>query len=85
MDINKHDKHDEICRAYWDIRDRVRQDPEYARMQEALEELTPMYEALLKKLPAMDRELLERYILLRESLNSRTLEWACGRFLFPPA
>ena len=76
MDMKDHDK---VCQAYWDIRARVQDDGEYARMQEMLKDLEPQYAAALKKLPVKDRELMERYILLRESMASRTLEWVCER------
>ena len=73
--------HDKVCQAYWDIRARVQDDGEYARMQEMLRDLEPQYAAALKKLPVKDRELVERYILLRESMSSRMLEWACEQKL----
>ena len=79
MDMKNHDK---VCEAYWDIRARVQDDGEYARMQEMLKGLEPQYAAALKKLPVKDRELVERYILLRESMSSRMLEWACEQILF---
>ena len=76
MDMKNHDK---VCQAYWDIRAQVQNDGEYARMQELLKDLEPQYAAALKKLPVKDRELVERYILLRESMSSRMLEWVCER------
>ena len=76
MDVKNYDK---VCQAYWDIRARVQNDGEYARMQAALNTLEPQYAAALKKLPVKDRELVERYILLRESMSSRMLEWVCER------
>ena len=76
MDVKNYDK---VCQAYWDIRARVQNDGEYARMQEMLKDLEPQYAAALKKLPVKDRELVERYILLRESMSSRMLEWVCER------
>ena len=79
MDMKDHDK---VCQAYWDIRARVQDDAEYARMREMLRDLEPQYAAALKKLPVKDRELVERYILLRESMSSRMLEWACEQILF---
>ena len=79
MDMKNHDK---VCQAYWDIRARVQDDGEYARMREMLKDLEPLYAATLKKLPVKDRELVERYILLRESMSSRMLEWACEQILF---
>ena len=71
--------HDKVCQAYWDIRARVQDDGEYARMQAELNALEPQYAAALKKLPVKDRERVERYILLRESMSSRMLEWVCER------
>ena len=71
--------YDKVCQAYWDIRARVQNDGEYARMQAELKDLEPQYAAALKKLPVKDRELVERYILLRESMSSRMLEWVCER------
>ena len=76
MDVKNYDK---VCQAYWDIRARVQNDGEYARMQVELNALEPLYAAALKKLPVKDRELMERYILLRESMASRMLEWVCER------
>ena len=52
-------------------------------MQEELKNLEQQYATTLKKLPIKDRELMERYILLRESMGSRMLEWACEKILFP--
>ena len=46
MDMKDHDK---VCQAYWDIRARVQDDGEYARMREALNALEPQYAAALKK------------------------------------
>ena len=80
MDVEKHDK---ICELFWDIRAGVQDDPEYARMEAALESLLPQYEALLQALPPESRQIIDRYILLRESMHSRTLEYACGQFLCP--
>ena len=76
MDMTNHDK---VCQAYWDIRARVQDDAEYARMREMVKDLEPLYAAALKTLPVKDRELVERYILLRESMSSRMLEWVCER------
>lgn len=78
MDFSKHDK---ICDLYWDIRARVQHDPEYARIFAALEELMPQYEAILKTLDDETQAVIERYILIRESMNSRMLEWACKEML----
>lgn len=80
MDMNKHDK---ICEAYWKLHGQVQADPEYARMLQELEELTPRYEDVLKTLPEETQTVIERYILIRESMNSRMLEYACGELLFP--
>ena len=80
MDVEKHDK---ICDLYWDIRAKVQDGPEYARMAAMLEELNPQYEALLETLPTESRQLMERCILLRESMSSRMLEWGCEKILFP--
>ena len=77
------EKHDNICQMYWNIRERVQDDPEYARMRAALEALTPAYEAALNTLPQETQLLFERYILLRESMNSRILEYACEQLLRP--
>ena len=38
MDTKNHDK---VCQAYWDIRARVQDDGEYARMQAELNTLEP--------------------------------------------
>ena len=35
-------EHEELCRRYWDLRDRVRSDPEYARLTAQLDALEPM-------------------------------------------
>ena len=32
-------KHDNICKAYWELQDRVQSDPEYARLRSRLEAL----------------------------------------------
>ena len=80
MDINKHDK---ICEAYWKICGEVQDDLEYAWMRAELEKLEPRYDAILKTLDAESQRVMEHYILLRESMGSRMLEWACGELLFP--
>lgn len=81
MDANKHEK---ICEAYWGIRSRVREDPEYARLYAGLEALEPRYEAVLENLPIADREVIDCYIRFRESMASRLLEYACGELLPGP-
>ncbi len=80
MDENKHDQ---ICTAYWDIYGRVLEDPEYALLLDRLEELKPQYEAVLGTLPIEAQEIIERVILVRESMASRMLECACKEMLFP--
>ena len=39
--------HEDFCKRYWDLRERVRSDPEYARLTRELEALEPQYEAVL--------------------------------------
>ena len=68
--------HDRLCQDYWDLREQVRSDPEYASLTRALEELEPQYEAILLSLPEEDRLTLDRYISLRENRNLRMLEYA---------
>ena len=67
---------DRLCRDYWDLREQVRTDPEYASLTRELEELEPQYEAVLLSLPEEDRLTLDRYISLRENRNLRMLEYA---------
>ena len=69
-------EHDELCRQYWDLRERVRSDPEYARLTRELNELEPQYETVLSALPEEDRLTIERYLLLRENRNLRLAEYA---------
>ena len=71
-----HIDHDRLCQNYWDLREQVRYDPEYARLTQDLEALEPQYEAVLASLPEEDRLTIERYILIRENQNLRTLEYA---------
>lgn len=68
--------HDRLCQYYWDLREQVRTDPEYASLTRALEELEPRYEAILAALSEEDRLTLDRYITLRENRNLRMLEYA---------
>ena len=68
--------HDRLCQNYWDLREQVRSDPEYASLTRELEELEPQYEAILLSLPEEDRLTLDRYITLRENRNLRMLEYA---------
>ena len=68
--------HDRLCQNYWDLREQVRTDPEYASLTRALEELAPQYEAILATLSEEDRLTLDRYISLRENRNLRMLEYA---------
>ena len=69
-------EHEELCRRYWDLRDRVRSDPEYARLTRELEEMESRYEAVLSSLHEEDRLTIERYLLLRENRNLRMAEYA---------
>ena len=69
-------EHEELCRRYWDLRERVRSDPEYARLTRELETMEPQYEAVLSALPEEDRLTIERYLLLRENRNLRMAEYA---------
>ena len=69
-------EHEELCRRYWDLRERVRSDPEYARLTRELEALEPQYEAVLSALPEEDRLTIERCLLLRENRNLRMAEFA---------
>lgn len=68
-------EHEEFCRRYWDLRERVRSDPEYARLTRELNELEPQYETVLSALPEEDRLTIERYLLLRENRNLRLAEY----------
>ena len=68
--------YDRLCQNYWDHREQVRTDPEYASLTRALEELEPRYEAILAALSEEDRLTLDRYISLRENRNLRMLEYA---------
>ena len=68
--------HDRLCQDYWDLREQVRSDPEYASLTRALEELEPRYEAILAALSEEARLPLDRYITLRENRNLRMLEYA---------
>ena len=74
-------KHDNICKAYWALQDRIQSDPEYARLRSRLEALEGPYEALLSQLPPSEQQLLDQYITLRESLNRRLLEFACAKII----
>ena len=69
-------EHDELCRRYWDLRERVRSDAEYAHLTWELEALESQYEAALSALPEEDRLTIERYLLLRENRNLRLAEFA---------
>ena len=69
-------EHEEFCRRYWDLRDRVRSDPEYARLTRELEEMESRYEEALSSLHEEDRLTIERYLLLRENRNLRMAEYA---------
>ena len=68
-------EHEELCRRYWDLRERVRSDAEYARLTRELEALEPQFEAVLSALPEEDRLTIERYLLLRENRNLRLAEY----------
>ena len=69
-------EHEELCRRYWDLRERVRSDPEYARLTRELEEMESRYEEVLSSLHEEDRLTIERYLLLRENRNLRMAEYA---------
>ena len=68
--------HDRLCQDYWDLREQVRSDPEYASPTRALEDMEPQYKAILDSLSEEDRLTLDRYITLRENRNLRMLEYA---------
>ena len=74
---------DMMVKAYWDLMQRVRTDPEYARLCSELEAMERQYEAILASLSEEDRLTLDRYITLRENLNRRMLEFACRESVFP--
>ena len=73
-------KHDMIVKAYWDIWERAQSDPEYAGMLEELNELEPLYVSILGALTREQRDLIDRIVTLRESMNRRMLEYACEAF-----
>ena len=68
--------HDRLCQNYWDLREQVRSDLEYASLTRALEDMEPQYKAILDSLSEEDRLTLDRYITLRENRNLRMLEYA---------
>ena len=68
--------HDRLCQDYWDLREQVVSDPEYASLTRALEDMEPQYKAFLDSLSEEDRLTLDRYISLRENRNLRMLEYA---------
>ena len=74
--------HEDFCKRYWDLRERVRSDPEYACMLEELQELEPLYESVLGGLTREQRDLIDRIVVLRESMGRRMLECACEELLF---
>ena len=77
MDTTNHDR---IVKAYWDIWERAQSDPEYAGMLEELNELEPLYVSILGALTREQRDLIDRIVTLRESMNRRMLEYACEAF-----
>ena len=74
-------KHDMIANAYWDIWEQVQSDPEYAGMLEELKELEPLYVSILGALTPEQRDLIDRIVTLRESMNRRMLEFSCEAFV----
>ena len=75
------ENHDRVVRAYWDIVSRVQSDPEYVRLRTELADLEPEYEAILAALSEEERITIDRTITLRETMNRRMLEFACGGFV----
>ena len=73
--------HDRIVKAYWDIWERAQSDPEYAGMLEELKELEPLYVSILGALTPEQRDLIDRIVTLRESMNRRMLEFSCEAFV----
>ena len=73
--------HEELCRRYWDLRERIQTDPESARLSRELEAMEPQYEVALSSLPEGDRLTIERYLLLRENRNLRLVEFAIATTL----
>ena len=78
MDTTNHDR---IVKAYWDIWEQVQSDPEYAGMLEELNELEPLYISILGALTREQRDLIDRIVTLRESMNRRMLEYACAAMM----
>ena len=78
----EHFDHDQLCKTYWDIWERVQADPEYACMLEELEELEPLYVSILGVLSRESCDLIDRYVTLRETMGRRMLECACEEILF---
>ena len=68
-------EHEELCRRYWDLRERARSDAEYARLTRELDDMEPQYETVLSALSEEDRLTIERYLLLRENRNLRLAEY----------
>ena len=69
-------EHDRLCQDYWNLREQIRTDPEYASLTRELEDMEPQYKAILDSLSEEDRLTLDRYISLRENRNLRMLEYA---------
>ena len=69
-------EHEELCKRYWDLRERVRSDPEYACLTRELEDMESQYGTVLSSLHEEDRLTIERYLLLRENRNLRMAECA---------
>ena len=49
-------------------------------MLEELNELEPLYVSILGALTREQRDLIDRIVTLRESMNRRMLEYACEAF-----
>jgi len=75
----KDGNHEKLCKAYWDLMQRVQTDPEYLCLRQRLEELEPQYEAILASLPEEDRLIVELYWTCRENLDRRVIEYACEK------
>ena len=74
-------KHDQISKTYWELWNRVQSDPEYVLLRTELEKWEAQYETALEPLSEEARTVIETYITLRETMNRRMLEFACGGFV----
>ena len=63
--------HDRLCQNYWDLREQVRSDPEYARMFAQMAELEQRFESVMEQLPDDTQDIIRDFVMHCEGMSHR--------------